>query len=126
MGHYANNNLMNNEIVIYEARLHWINFLNLRGFLSLFILPLIDLYTHEQVVTNYRVIVKEGWLYVDSQELNINQVESVKVHQTILGRILNYGVIEVIGSGGTRKMIKNIAEPLLFRRRFMEAQINNY
>ncbi|MAM30291.1 MAG: hypothetical protein CMC13_14835 [Flavobacteriaceae bacterium] len=125
MGQYTDNNLMNNEMVIYEAHLHWIHFLTLRSLLSLFILPLIDQYTHEQVVTNFRVIVKEGWLSVNSVELNINQVESVKVYQTVFGRLLNYGAIEVVGSGGTSKIIEDISDPLLFRRHFMEVQNAN-
>jgi uncharacterized membrane protein YdbT with pleckstrin-like domain len=113
---------MNNEQVVQETEHHWIKFLTLKGFASLFILPLIEYLTDEFVITNYRIVVKTGWLRIYSVEMNIAQIEAVLVEQSFLGRILGYGDIVIIGSGGTKEYVEDIVKPLWFRRRFMEVQ----
>jgi uncharacterized membrane protein YdbT with pleckstrin-like domain len=72
--------------------------------------------TSEFAVTNKRVIVKVGLIRRHTVELLLGKVESIGVDQNIVGRILGYGTIVVIGTGGTREPFKNIAEPLEFRR----------
>jgi uncharacterized membrane protein YdbT with pleckstrin-like domain len=52
--------------------------------------------------------------------MNLSKIESVNVEQSIMGRILNYGSITIIGSGGTRETFHNIAHPLEFRKSFQE------
>jgi uncharacterized membrane protein YdbT with pleckstrin-like domain len=52
--------------------------------------------------------------------MNLSKIESVNVNQSILARLLGYGSIVVIGTGGTREIFHNIAEPLVFRRKFQE------
>lgn len=52
--------------------------------------------------------------------MNIAKVESVNVDQGILGRILGYGVVTVIGTGGTRETFQSIADPLAFRKAFQQ------
>jgi uncharacterized membrane protein YdbT with pleckstrin-like domain len=54
-------------------------------------------------------------------EMNLSKVESVIVDQSIFGRLLGYGTVIVIGSGGTREPFPHITNPLIFRRRFQEA-----
>ena len=102
MGRYVSGNLISGETVVYETRLHWIVFLSLRGFLTLWVLPLIERWTSEFAITNKRVIVKQGLISRQTLELNLQRVESVSVDQSILGRILGYGTITIIGTGGNR------------------------
>ncbi len=54
-------------------------------------------------------------------EININQVEALRVEQGFWGRILNYGTIIVSGTGSSLEPAPDIADPLVFRRKFMEA-----
>jgi hypothetical protein len=54
-------------------------------------------------------------------ELNLAKVESIGVEQTLLGRMLNYGTIVIVGTGGTRQPFKDIADPMSFRRAVNEA-----
>jgi uncharacterized membrane protein YdbT with pleckstrin-like domain len=117
---YVSDNLIKDETVRYEGHLHWMTFLSLRGLLSLFILPLVEYLTSEFAITNKRIIVKQGFVSRRTMELNLNKVESVSVDQSILGRILNYGSITVLGTGGTREQFANLAAPLEFRKRFQE------
>jgi uncharacterized membrane protein YdbT with pleckstrin-like domain len=56
-------------------------------------------------------------------EMNLSKIEIVNVDQSIMGRILDYGSITVIGTGGTREVFNNIASPMLFRKAFQEIDI---
>ncbi len=116
MGSYVASNLISGEQVVYETRLHWIVFLSLRGILTLWLLPLIDYWTSEFAITSKRVIVKIGLISRQTLELNLQRVESVSVDQSILGRLLGYGTITIIGTGGTREPFHRIANPLEFRK----------
>jgi uncharacterized membrane protein YdbT with pleckstrin-like domain len=120
MGHYVNNNLIKDEQVEFETTYHWITFFNLRAILTLFIAPLIDRWSDEFAITNKRVIVKTGLISRKTLEMNISKIESVNVDQSILGRILGYGTIKVIGTGGTREEFHKIKRPLQFRKKFQE------
>jgi len=120
MGSYVQNNLITGEQVVYEAHLHWIIFISLRSFFTLLILPLIDRKTSEFAITNKRVIMKVGLIRRKALEMNLSKVESVNVDQTIMGRILGYGTITIIGTGGTRESFRSISKPMEFRRVFQE------
>jgi hypothetical protein len=47
--------------------------------------------------------------------MSVDKVESVDVNQSILGRILNYGDVTVLGVGEGGKTLDMIASPLSFR-----------
>jgi uncharacterized membrane protein YdbT with pleckstrin-like domain len=52
--------------------------------------------------------------------MNLNKIESVNVDQSVLGRLLGYGTITIIGTGGTRETFHNISHPIHFRKTFQE------
>ena len=52
----------------------------------------------------------------------MSKVESVEVRQGILARLLNYGTIVVIGTGGTKEPFDMIDDPLAFRRAVQSQQ----
>lgn len=122
MGSYVDNNLVQGETVIHESKNHWITFLTPRGFFSLFILPAIDRWTSEYAITNKRVIIKVGLISRRTVEMNIHKIESINVDQSIFGRILGYGDISVVGTGGTKEVFECISGPIKFRRQFQELQ----
>ena len=66
-------------------------------------------------VTNKRVVVKTGLIWRNTREHTLQRVESSAVNQAILGRILGYGTITIVGSGGSSEPHANIAKPLQFR-----------
>ena len=47
--------------------------------------------------------------------MSLDKVESVDVNQSILGRILNYGDVTILGVGEGKETISTIASPLAFR-----------
>ncbi|MCU0843615.1 MAG: PH domain-containing protein [Spirochaetes bacterium] len=122
MGKYVNSNLTAGEHIVYEATYHWIIFLSLKAVLTLFISPLITFHTSEFAITNKRIIMKVGLIRRRTMELNIPKVESVGVDQSIPGRILGYGSISVVGTGGTKETFDKISKPLEFRKAFQQFQ----
>lgn len=121
MGRYVNNNLLRNEQVIFETNYHWVHYFSWVGLLTLGIYPTIQLFTDEFVVTNRRIIIKKGLISYYTLEMNLGRVETVNIRQSLLGRILGYGCITIIGTGGTKESFHTISNPLAFRRSFMEA-----
>ena len=120
MGSYVNTSLIPDENVVYEAKNHWIIFISLQSFLTLFISPLIENWTSEYAITNKRVIIKIGLISRKTLEMNLSKIESVNVDQSIFGRLLGYGAITIIGTGGTRETFSALANPIQFRRVFQE------
>lgn len=69
----------------------------------------------EMAVTNRRVVIKKGLASRTTIEMLLNKVESIEVSETLLGRMLGYGTIVVIGTGGTPEPFQKVAHPLEFR-----------
>jgi uncharacterized membrane protein YdbT with pleckstrin-like domain len=72
-------------------------------------------WTTETDVTNMRVVHKTGFIQRRTFEMALDKVESVDVNQSIMGRLLNYGNVTILGVGEGRETIKTIASPLAFR-----------
>jgi uncharacterized membrane protein YdbT with pleckstrin-like domain len=72
-------------------------------------------WTTETDVTNFRVVHKTGFVQRQTFEMSVDKVESVDVNQSILGRLLNYGDVTVLGVGEGGKTLDTIASPLAFR-----------
>ncbi len=122
MGQYVNSNLTSGENVVYEAKYHWILFVSIKSILTIGILPLIDYFTSEFAITNKRIIIKVGLIRRRTIEMNIPKVESVNVDQGIIGRILNYGSITIVGTGGSKETFYRISKPLDFRKAYQQLQ----
>lgn len=84
----------------------------------LIVWPFLVRATTELVLTNRRVIAKFGVISRDTVEIGFKKIESIRVNQGVIGRMLNYGNIVITGSGATHAPIQNIANPLEFRRAF--------
>jgi len=69
----------------------------------------------EMAVTNRRVVIKVGIMSRRTIEMMLSKIESIEVNETASGRMLGYGTIVVIGTGGTPEPFAGIAHPLLFR-----------
>lgn len=137
---YVNNTLLPGERIVLMGKVHWIVFvtgvltLSLSAYLMLvaaqgvvgFVVGVFGLYallrgiiyyyTTELAITDRRVIAKFGFIARTTFELNLTRVTSLTVDQSIGGRIFNYGDISVIGMGGMSTPIRDIVNPLEFRR----------
>lgn len=72
-------------------------------------------WTTEVALTNKRIIGKVGLIQRDTVELNLNKVESLFVDQSILGRLLGFGIVRVRGTGGSEFRAADIGAPLAFK-----------
>ena len=120
MGSYVDKHLIKDETVAYETKLHWVIFFSLKSIFSLTIYAWLKRWLSEFVITNRRIVIKEGFIARRTFEMNLSKIETVNVDQTVMGRILNYGSITIIGTGGTKETFHNIARPMAFRRAFQE------
>jgi uncharacterized membrane protein YdbT with pleckstrin-like domain len=73
--------------------------------------------TTELVLTNRRIITKRGLVSRDTVEMNLNKVESLHVNQGLMGRILDYGDVTVVGTGASLEPLRGIARPLELRKK---------
>ncbi|MGH9445360.1 MAG: PH domain-containing protein [Terriglobia bacterium] len=60
------------------------------------------------ILTDRRVVLKNGILRQRSTEFPLRNVESVLVELPIVGRLFNYGTLTVRGFGGSRDSIKRV------------------
>ena len=76
-------------------------------------------WTTEIAVTNLRIVRKTGFIRRKTWEMNMDKVESVTVDQGVIGRILNYGTIHVLGTGEGVEHIHKIRAPIELRNRIV-------
>ena len=87
MGRYVNSSLGPNEQVEHETHFHWIIFLFPRSLLTLWIAPLYARLSSEFVITTRRIVIKTGLISIRTVELNLSQIESIKIWTTIQIRL---------------------------------------
>ena len=128
---YIDDSLIEGEKILHRARVSWWSqfWLVLLGILLLVVViglfflvaAWIKVRSTEIAITNRRVIAKFGFVKRDTVEINLEKVEALRVEQGFMGRMLNYGTVFISGAGTSVAPIKDIADPLVFRRKFMEA-----
>ena len=128
---YIDDSLIEGEALVHRARVSWWSQFGLvfLGILTLvvgvglvfLIWAWIRVRSTELAITSRRIIAKFGFVKRHTVEINLDKVESLKVEQGVWGRFLNFGTIFISGSGSSVAPIPNIADPLVFRRKFMEA-----
>jgi uncharacterized membrane protein YdbT with pleckstrin-like domain len=128
---YIDDSLIEGESVLHRARVSWwsqsglvvLGVVTLVIVVGLFLLVAawIRVRSTEIAITNRRVIAKFGFIKRETVEINLDKVEALRVEQGFLGRMLNFGTIFISGAGTSVAPIKDIADPLVFRRKFMEA-----
>ena len=79
--------------------------------------------TTEIAVTNHRLILKRGLVARNVRELRVENIESVEVKQSVLGRVLHYGRVIIYGTGvGEIKLPALVSDPIDFRRAVLKAR----
>ncbi len=132
MSFYINRILIDGEQVIYRARLSmWSH--SALVLVGIVLLPALGIglllllwawlicRMTELAITDRRIISKSGIIRRSIMELRLEKIESIKVDQGIMGRILNFGSITIAGTGGDKTPIERIANPLQFQKHFMSA-----
>lgn len=145
LGSYTRMTLQPNERPLHKTTIHWMVlvfpfFAALFGFLIivplamiaswkgyhvawlLLIIPLamvasaaVTVKTSELVITDRRVLIKVGFIQRQTFEMFISKIESVAVSQGMFGKMLDYGTVEIRGTGGSSESFATIVAPLQFR-----------
>jgi len=128
---YIDQSLVQGETIVHRAQVSWWSqfWLVFLGILTAVVLvgfvflamAWIRVHSTEIAITNRRIIAKFGFVQRRTIEININQVEALRVDQGFWGRLLNFGTIIISGTGSSLEPAPDIADPLVFRRKFMEA-----
>jgi len=74
----------------------------------------------EFAVTSKRVLGKTGLIRLKTTDIVLAKVEAIRIHQSVLGRICNFGDVLVTGTGGTEEVLSYIPEPQLFSKVIQE------
>ena len=145
---YIENHLLEDEALVHITRLHAIVLLapamvvsGLAGVLSItsdiplawygvaffmvlaasrLLSRLVLFLTSEFAVTSKRVLGKTGLVRLKTTDIVLAKVEAIRIHQSVLGRICNFGDVLVTGTGGTEEILSYIPEPRLFSKTIQE------
>ncbi|HXF79524.1 MAG TPA: PH domain-containing protein [Usitatibacter sp.] len=128
---YIDESLVEGETIVHRAHVSWwsqfwlvfLGVLTAVAIVGLVFLAMawVRVHSTEIAITNRRIIAKFGFISRRTIEINIAQVEALRVDQGFWGRLLNFGTIIVSGTGSSLEPAPDIADPLVFRRKFMEA-----
>src|SRR5580765_2087823 len=67
------------------------------------------------VVTNKRVMLKEGFFFRHANEMRLTTITNVAINQSLLAQMLNYGTVVISGFGGTDDVFTQIDQPFEFQ-----------
>lgn len=142
---YIERVLATDEQILETAQLHWVNYLKQwffaffgAVFFMVFLMlpdsqPVLNLAivsfgvsvyfwlknrTTEMVITNRRVVLKRGIISVHTSEIRNVKVETVRLHQGILGRLLGYGDLVFTGTGESHTIFSVVASPAKTKAKF--------
>jgi uncharacterized membrane protein YdbT with pleckstrin-like domain len=70
--------------------------------------------TSEFGITSKRVLGKTGLIRLNTVDIVLAKVEAIRIRQSIIGRIFDFGDVLVTGTGGTVEVLKFIPDPVFF------------
>lgn len=132
---------MNEENVVYFARLHSIIFfwpiilvlgaivlsievplfkdvgllLSVFGIIWIF-MTWITFHFSSLTIKKTQVILRTGMLVRTTIDMPLSKIETIDIRQSIIGSLFGYGTLIITGTGGTRHLINLLAKPLTCRR----------
>ncbi|MGE0409699.1 MAG: PH domain-containing protein [Amphiplicatus sp.] len=74
------------------------------------------LVTTEIVVTTYRFVYKRGLIARATQEVSLNKIEEITLHQSVWGRLFGYGKLVIRGTGVGVIALPNLDNPITVRK----------
>ena len=88
--------------------------------LSLFVAIMLPVWTTEIGVTTQRLVYKRGLLRRTTKELQLRAIEEVNLQQGLLGRLFNYGKVELHGTGVDDIRLPTLADPIALQKAMQE------
>ena len=91
--------------------------------LVIFLYMMIKKWTTERVLTDLRFVQKIGWIIRHTEEIRIDRMEEVNLDQSLLGRILDYGDIQIAGVGTGEIKLRMIDSPIEFQKKLNDLKV---
>ena len=78
-------------------------------------------WAEEYLVTTHRVVQTEGLINKHTRDSALEKINDIMLNQSVLGRLLNYGDLEIItGSDTGTNLLKRLAQPVEFKKTLLE------
>jgi uncharacterized membrane protein YdbT with pleckstrin-like domain len=103
-------------LVAFASGYGWVGAMVLLAGSAFFLGVLVPIWTTEIGVTNQRFIFKRGLMWRTTQELQLRAIEEVNLDQGLLGRLFNFGRLELRGTGVDDISLPVLGDPLELRR----------
>lgn len=87
-----------------------------------FLKMMVRKWTTEIGITSHRFVEKYGAFSMRSNEIALHNIEGVKLHQSLMGRIFGYGTVRIEGTGVDAVNTPEIADPVGFVRAIQTAR----
>lgn len=123
---YLESSLTGDEKLLGKFGTHWFFWVGV-GFLSCIVVgipSLLGLIGLEQGLTSRRVLVKKGIISRKTEEIMLSAVETVRIKQGVVGRLLGYGSVYLTGRGMADVVIEVTPNPMKVKK-LVEQQISN-
>ncbi len=76
----------------------------------------------ELAITDKKVVAKYGLFQRNTVEILIPRIESIQIQQGLIGGMIGYGTVILLGTGNSAIPIVGISDPLGFRQSFVKNQ----
>jgi uncharacterized membrane protein YdbT with pleckstrin-like domain len=76
--------------------------------------------TSDFIITNQRVIMREGFFIRHSAETRLSAIAEIQVMQSLIGQLFNFGSISVNSFGGGAEIFSYIRSPYEFQKKVSE------
>ena len=121
---YISQTILPGEQIRYEAHFHWLEKFGalVLCFVVVGFFYIIWMWCAEMAITDRRMIYKRGWIIRRTEEISLHRIEEVNLRQSILGRILGYGKVQVRGMGGGNITLPTIGSPMRFKQALDKAK----
>jgi uncharacterized membrane protein YdbT with pleckstrin-like domain len=97
-------------------------FIFLIGFFVFFRM-MIKKWTTERVLTDNRFIQKTGWILRNTEDIRIDRMEEINLHQSFFGRVFDYGNIKISGMGTNSIYLTMIDRPIKFQKALNDLKV---
>ncbi len=78
-------------------------------------------WAEEYLVTTHRVVQTEGLINKHTKDSSLEKINDIVLNQSVLGRILNYGDLEIItGSDIGTNVLRRLAQPVNFKKTLLD------
>jgi uncharacterized membrane protein YdbT with pleckstrin-like domain len=78
--------------------------------------PFLEKISFKVIISDDRISIIQGLLSKSVIDIPKSKIECININQSLLGRLLDYGDISIIGSGGTKEELTDIAHPFKLKK----------